>query len=103
MGGHPFGPKEVGYMYAYVGVLGVILQGGLIGRLSQAFGDWKLVRSGLLLSVDRLYGPGMDVRDQAVADRNRIDCLRNGVVRPALTSLITQLTPTGGSREVCSD
>ena len=30
---HPFGPKEVGYVYAYLGVLGVILQGGLIGRL----------------------------------------------------------------------
>ena len=30
---HPFGPKEVGYLYAYSGLLGVILQGGLIGRL----------------------------------------------------------------------
>ena len=27
--GHPFGAKEVGYVYAYLGFLGVILQGGL--------------------------------------------------------------------------
>jgi len=44
--GHPFGPKEVGYVYAYLGTLGVILQGGLIGRLVKAFGEMTLVRAG---------------------------------------------------------
>ena len=44
--GIAFGPKEVGYVYAYLGVLGVILQGGLIGRLVKAFGESTLVRAG---------------------------------------------------------
>src|SRR5207253_3185789 len=31
--GRPFGPEQVGYVFAYSGFLGIILQGGLIGRL----------------------------------------------------------------------
>ncbi|MBI3758192.1 MAG: MFS transporter, partial [Deltaproteobacteria bacterium] len=44
--GHAFGPKEVGYVFAYVGFLGIILQGGLIGRLVRRFGEEKLVSTG---------------------------------------------------------
>ena len=44
--GNAFGVKEVGYVFAYVGFLGIILQGGLIGRLVQRFGEQKLVSSG---------------------------------------------------------
>src|SRR4029077_13589648 len=47
--GHPFGPKEVGYVYAYVGFLGVILQGALIGRLVKKMGERNLVRAGFLM------------------------------------------------------
>src|SRR5262249_41287894 len=32
-GGLAFTPREVGYLFAYAGFLGIILQGGLIGRL----------------------------------------------------------------------
>ena len=28
--GHPFTPREIGYLFAYAGFLGIILQGGLI-------------------------------------------------------------------------
>src|SRR5579859_7052684 len=46
--GHAFGVKEVGFVFAYVGFLGIILQGGLIGRLVRRFGEEKLVSAGFL-------------------------------------------------------
>src|SRR5271170_26464 len=46
--GHPFGPKEVGYLYAYSGFLGLIIQGGLLGRLVKRFGEAPLARLGFL-------------------------------------------------------
>ena len=60
----PFGPKEVGYVYAYVGILGVILQGGLIGRCRRhsATGSWY-GRAGYLRGFFR--GAGLDVRHHA--------------------------------------
>ena len=75
--GHAFGPKEVGYMYAYVGVLGCILQGGLIGRLSKAFGDWKLVRSGLASVVVAFVALAWTFGITKSADRHGIHRVRN--------------------------
>ena len=49
--GHPFGVKEVGYVYAYLGLLGVILQGGLIGKLVKIFGESNLVRAGFFFAM----------------------------------------------------
>ncbi len=34
--GRPFGPREIGYVFGFVGFLGIILQGVLIGRLVEA-------------------------------------------------------------------
>ena len=45
------GPKEVGYVFAWVGFLGIILQGFLIGRLVKAVGERTLVWSGFFVSA----------------------------------------------------
>ena len=44
--GQAFGAKHVGYVFAYAGFLGIILQGGLIGRLVKRFGEARLTRAG---------------------------------------------------------
>ena len=90
--GHAFGPKEVGYIYAYVGVLGIILQGGLIGRMAKAFGDWKLVRGGLFLAAIGFIALAWSFGMQSLLIVTAAIACGTGVVRPALTSLITQLT-----------
>ncbi|KAF1084196.1 Tetracycline resistance protein, class B [Sporotomaculum syntrophicum] len=44
-----FGPKEMGILFAVLGIVSVIIQGGLVGRLVKRFGDVKLVKAGLLI------------------------------------------------------
>ncbi|HEX8889589.1 MAG TPA: MFS transporter [Pyrinomonadaceae bacterium] len=44
-----------GYLFMYVGILGVIIQGGLIGRLVKAFGELPLVITGALLFAASLF------------------------------------------------
>ncbi|HEV7734307.1 MAG TPA: MFS transporter [Candidatus Binatia bacterium] len=88
--GHPFTPREIGYLFAYAGFFGIILQGGLIGRLVQRFGEPRLVATGfgamaagyLLLGLIDQVGPLV-----AVAT---LTAFGQGVLRPTLTSLITQ-------------
>jgi len=88
--GHPFGVKEVGYVYAYLGLLGVIFQGGLIGKLVKVFGETNLVRAGFffamvgLIALGFTYGVPLLLIVSAVASGGM------GAIRPALTSLITQ-------------
>jgi MFS transporter, DHA1 family, tetracycline resistance protein len=88
--GHPFGPKEVGYVYAYLGMLGVILQGGLIGRLVKAFGEMMLVRAGFFLGMVGLAALGFTYSVPLLLFVAAISSSGTGVIRPALTSLITQ-------------
>lgn len=88
--GHPFGPKEVGYVYAYLGLLGVILQGGLLGRLVKIFGETALVRAGFLFAMLGLGALGFTHGIPMLLLVSAVASSGTGMVRPALTSLITQ-------------
>jgi DHA1 family tetracycline resistance protein-like MFS transporter len=44
--GIPLGPKQVGYLFAYFGFLGIILQGVLMGKLVKRFGERNLAWAG---------------------------------------------------------
>ncbi|MDZ3838491.1 MAG: MFS transporter [Rhodospirillales bacterium] len=44
-----WGPEQNGYLFAYVGLLTALIQGGLVGRLTRAFGERKLVGMGSAL------------------------------------------------------
>jgi MFS family permease len=87
--GHAFGAREVGYIFLYVGFLGVILQGGLIGRLVKWFGERTLVWSGFGISA---VGYGLLAWTHTIGQLLFASTVNSGsgVLRPAVTSLITQ-------------
>jgi MFS family permease len=88
--GHPFTPREVSGVLTYVGALGIVLQGGLIGRLVKRFGEPTLVWSGFIsLIVSYLIlGPIDDLRWLVLV--STISSFGNGVLRPTLSSLVSQ-------------
>jgi len=88
--GHPFGVKEVGYVFAYVGFLGIILQGGLIGRLVKRFGEVNLVSSGFISATAGFALIGFMYHLPGLLVASTLASFGTGVLRPALTSLITQ-------------
>jgi MFS transporter, DHA1 family, tetracycline resistance protein len=47
--------QHTGYLFAYVGILAVIVQGGLIGKLVKRFGELALVIVGALLFAGSLF------------------------------------------------
>lgn len=90
--GRPFGPEQVGYTWAFAGLLGVLLQGPALGRLVKRFGERALNRTGFM---------GYAVGYAILAFCHSIPMLAlativtsiGGLVRPTLTSLITQAAP----------
>jgi DHA1 family tetracycline resistance protein-like MFS transporter len=44
-----WGPEQNGYLFAFVGALTALIQGGLVGRLAHTFGERRLVAAGSLL------------------------------------------------------
>jgi MFS family permease len=89
--GAPFGPKEVGYIFMYSGFVGIIVQGALRqGALVRAVREPRLVMLGFLLAALGYaflgFSRGIGLLGLAVS----VAALGTGVLRPALTSLITQ-------------
>ena len=41
-----WGPEQNGYLFAFVGVVSALIQGGLIGRLAKRFGETRLIIQG---------------------------------------------------------
>jgi MFS transporter, DHA1 family, tetracycline resistance protein len=85
-----WGPRQVGYVFAYVGLVSAILQGGLIGRLTQRFGEERLLVCGLALIVAGLAALPFahDVPILAVVLTGL--ALGMGLMQPTLNSLISQ-------------
>jgi DHA1 family tetracycline resistance protein-like MFS transporter len=83
--------RQTGYMFAYAGVLGIILQGGLIGRLVKKFGEIKLALMGFIAAVIAYAVMGFAYTLAGLLVAATINSFGNGVLRPALTSRITQL------------
>jgi len=69
--GHPFGPREIGYLFTYVGFLGIIIQGGLMGRIVKRFGEPALVAVGFA-GMGLGYAT-LGVIGDAAAARDRLD------------------------------
>jgi MFS family permease len=87
---HPFTPREIGYLFAYAGFLGIILQGGLIGRLVKRFGEPTLVTAGFIAMATAYLFLGLIHDVGPLIGVATLASLGHGVLRPTLTSLITQ-------------
>jgi MFS family permease len=87
--GVPFGAKHVGYVFAYAGFLGIVLQGGLIGRLVKRFGEVKLTRAGFAsFSVSYALLAYVHRLPELLASAT-LSSFGQGALRPALTAQIT--------------
>jgi MFS family permease len=87
---HPFTPREIGYLFAYAGFLGIILQGGLIGRLVKRFGEPVLVSAGFVSMCGGFLLLGLTDRVSLLIVVATLVAFGQGVLRPTLTSLLSQ-------------
>ena len=94
--GHAVGLKEVGYIFAFTGFIGIIMQGGVVGRMVKLLGEKRVVQIGFITSC---------IGDIAIGFTRTIGQLLwvagaanigGSGLRPALTSLVTQ---RAGKRE----
>ena len=93
--GQPFGAREVGYVFLYVGFLGIIMQGGLIGRMVKWLGERTMVWTGFGIAA---VGYALLAWTHTIGQLLFATTVNagSGAIRPAVTSLITQ---QAGKRE----
>ncbi len=84
-----YGPKQIGYIFAYVGLLGIILQGGLMRPLVKRLGERTLVWTGF---AGNAVGYGLIALSRNLPQllgAATISAYGQGVLRPSVTALIT--------------
>ena len=86
--------QHTGYLFAYVGLIAVVVQGGLIGRLVKRFGELPLVITGALCFSISLFavpfvGPAAGGL-AALLIGGGVFSLGNSLATPALTSLASK-------------
>jgi DHA1 family tetracycline resistance protein-like MFS transporter len=86
--------QHTGYLFAYVGVISVIIQGGLIGRLVKRFGEMRLVIFGALCFAVSLFaipfvGPAAGGL-AALLVGGGVFSMGNSLATPALNSLASK-------------
>jgi MFS family permease len=87
--GHPFTPREIGVVFSLAGLVGIIVHGGLMGRLVARFGESRLTLVGLL-SMAAGYSVLAHVDPVwPLAAATIVSSFGNALMRPCLTSLIT--------------
>lgn len=89
-----FTPEQNGYLFAFVGIIAIIIQGGLIGRLVKKFGEAKLVIVGCLMMMVSfigvpIIGPAAGGFAMLVAV-TALMAIGNSIASPGLTSLASK-------------
>ncbi len=98
--GHAFGAREVGYVFAYVGLLGVLTQVFLLGPLVKKLGEKKMVRAGFILISGSFFALAFVHSVPILLLTLTASFLGSSILRPSLTSVITQYAGKNGQGSV---
>jgi MFS transporter, DHA1 family, tetracycline resistance protein len=85
-----WGPTEVGHIFAVSGFLGIMLQGGLLGRMVKKFGEPTLAITGFISAAISYGLLGFATTLAVVLVTAVFSTFGSGVLRPVITSRITQ-------------
>ena len=81
---------HTGYILGGIGILGVIIQGGLIGRLVRAFGEARLAFAGALLMGTGLAGMAFSWNLPFLLLASALTGIGNSLLMPTLSSLVSR-------------
>lgn len=87
-----FGPRETGLLFAGLGVIGVIIQLGVLGKLVNLIGDIKVITTGIIISI---VGFGLMISSPnkfLLIIFTNLFIVGYSLLRPSFPSLITKLS-----------
>lgn len=85
-----FDARHTGYLLAYIGTLGVIIQGGLLGRMVKAFGEKKLAAFGAIVLSLSLFALPLSSTLAGLLLISGGIALGNGFLTPTLNGLASR-------------
>lgn len=85
-----FSSKETGYVFAFIGVIGVIIQGGLIRRMVPKYGERKLAAFGAVVLAASLFWLPRSIGLTALLVTSAGIAVGNSLMTPTLNGLLSR-------------
>jgi MFS family permease len=83
-------PADNGWLFAYIGLISAIVQGGLLSRFIRWFGEKILVLVGLGLMIISFWGLPVVHSEQGLWLLSGLMALGNGLVTPVYNGLVSR-------------
>jgi DHA1 family tetracycline resistance protein-like MFS transporter len=88
-----YGPSQTAWIFIVSGVVGIVVQAGLIGRLVDAFGEGRIAIVGFGCAIVAYAGAGLVTTTPLLAAFVVLWALSSALIRPTLGSLISAAAP----------
>jgi multidrug resistance protein len=88
-----WGPHQIGYLFAYVGIVAAVLQAGIVGALAKRFGERALVRVGLALMGAAFVTAGVVPPLALFLVTMGVIAIGSGLITPSMSALVSVATP----------
>jgi multidrug resistance protein len=87
---HGFDEKDTGYLFAMLGLIGAIIQGGLIGRIVKRFGEARTATAGAALLMAGLFAAPLAPGLAALLIACALMAVGNSLINPTLPAIASQ-------------
>jgi MFS family permease len=88
--GHSIGAREVGYIFAFSGLVGIFMQGGVVGRMVKWLGERLVVQIGFAAALLGYAAMGFTYTILQLVVVITLTGIVGAGLRPALTGLISK-------------
>ncbi|MBX7152513.1 MFS transporter [bacterium] len=85
-----FHTMETGYMFAFMGIVGAVIQGGLIGKISRAIGEEKMIVFGLLITSFGMFAMSRSEWLWLLIVASFLVSVGSALLTPALSGLVSK-------------
>jgi MFS transporter, DHA1 family, tetracycline resistance protein len=92
--GFGWGPRQVGWLFFYIGIVLVLVQGGLVRPLSRSLGEARMAIAGAAVLVFGLLGLPFSTDLTRLLIDMALLAIGFGLLNPAVTSLVSRAAGT---------
>ncbi len=85
-----FGPREIGFVFGFMGAVNVLVQGALMGTLTRRFGEKQLALAAGLLFISGYLAVAVSVSLPALIVSCAVLAVASALFNPSVTSLVSK-------------